>query len=763
MRRALVAAAWAAAAVGLGGPRPALSGSIRLDPPEITIDRPFRLLVSVLRKDGLWEDASETAKIESLEPGVVRIEKGTAVPVRDGRARVRASAEGMVAEANVFVRGASREAPPDFELDVLPVLTRFGCNAGSCHGSAKGQGDFKLSLLGYDPDADYEALAVETRVRRIHRAKPEESLLIQKPLGQVKHAGGRRFQVGTAPHSRLLDWIRAGAPRRSRDVRLTAVRIHPAGRMMPVGAAQQIVVEAVYSDGHSRDVTSEALYESNDEAIAGVTPAGLVHARAGGETAIVARYGGHVAAIRIGSPIGEPPAPPFPAANFVDEILGRKWAEMRLRPAPLAPDAVFVRRAFLDAIGSLPTPGEARAFLADRSPDKRSKLIDALLRRPEFVSFWTLKFSERLLAGNERFPDEYPAWIRERIAADDSIADMARSLVSAVGRSPEASYFRISDDPRLLMEVTIQNFHGFRMQCAQCHNHPLERFTQDEYHNLAAFFAKARFDGDRLVDAGVAELTHPKSGRPVAPAFPGGAQAVGGGDRRRAFADWLVGDARFARAMANWIWAEAFGRGIVDPVDDLRASNPPSVPELLDALAGEFSKNPRLRPFLRLIMTSNAYGLDSKGGGDERWFARAVVKPLGPEALLDAIAQATGVPHEFGRAIEQVQPDAVRQSYSLEAFGRCARATLCTLKAEFAGSLKQALHLVSDDVIHGRVARAAIPSRPEEIVEDLYLRTLSRPPTEKERKRWIANLGSREAAEDLFWALLVSREFQFRH
>lgn len=762
MRFALAVSAMAAV-FAAGGSSPGSYESIRVEPAEVTTDRPFRLLVSALRKDGLWEDVSERAKLESLEPGVVCIDDGKAVPVRDGRARVRASAGGLVAEAGVLVRGAGLGRGPDFELDVLPVLTRFGCNGGACHGSAVGQGDFKLSLLAYDADADYEALAVEMRSRRIHRGKPEQSLLIQKPLGQINHAGGRRFKAGSEPHIRLLEWLRAGAPRRTWDARLVAVRAYPASRVLALGAAQQIVVEAVYSDGLSRDVTEEALYETNDDSIVRVTPGGLARAIGAGETAVVVRYGGHVAAIRIGSPMGETPPPPFAAANFVDEILRRKWAELRLRPAPSASDAVFLRRAFLDAIGTLPTPDEIRAFLADRSPDKRSKLIDALLRRSEFVSFWTLKFSERLLVGAVPFPQDYPAWIRAWIAGDGSIAELARALVSAQGQKPESKYFRISGDPRMLMEITIQNFHGFRMQCAGCHNHPLERFSQDDYHGLAAFFAKARFDGERLVDAGSAELTHPKTGRPVTPALPGVARAGSSAERRREFADWLVADPRFARAMANWIWAETFGRGIVEPVDDLRESNPPAVPELLEALAAEFSKSPRLRPFLRTIMTSNAYGLDSKGGGDERWFARAVVKPLGAEVLLDAIASATGVPNEFGRAIDQVQPDAGRRIYSLDAFGRCARDGLCTLKARFVGSLKQALHLISDEAINERVARAVLLPRPEEIVEDLYLRALSRPPTGKERAYWVARLGSREAADDLFWALLVSREFQFRH
>jgi len=729
--------------------------AIRVDPGEAVIDAPMRLAVTGVRKDGLQVDASETASWSVENEKVARLDGGRVIPVGDGTTEVLAAVGGLRARARITVQGSRTGA--DFELDVLPVLTRHGCNSGGCHGSAKGQGGFKLSLLGYDADADHEALAVEHRSRRIHRARPEESLLVAKPTLRVKHGGGRRFGEDSEAARLLVNWIRAGAPRRVREERLESVVVFPAAAVLPLDATLPLLVAARYSNGVTRDVTAEALFSSNDDSIAAVTPGGLVRARAPGETAIVARFGGHVVPAQIGSPLGGE-SPEFATANLVDEHLARKWKSLRIRPAPPASDAVLLRRAFLDVIGTLPTPDEARAFLADRSEDKRASLVDALIRRPEFDAFWTLKLSERLVVGAEKFPEEYAAWIRAQVARDAPMTEVARSIVTAAGREPAGGFFLASGDPRLMMELTLQSFHGFRMQCANCHNHPLERFSQDEYHSLAAFYAKVRAGRGGVETGGVTELTHPRTGKPVSPGAPGLTRAIEG-DRRVAFAEWLVADRRFPRAMANLLWAEVFGRGLVEPVDDLRASNPASVPELLEALAAEFSKNPRVRPFVRLLATSRAYGLDSKGGGPERFFARAIVKPLGAEVLLDAVAQATGVPNSFGRAIEQHQPNAV-QHFSLEAFGRCRRESLCTVRGEFSGSLKQALHLISDDVVSGRVAQSRFSDKP---VEELTWRALGRPPTEKERAHWAPRVATREEAEDLFWALLVSREFQFRH
>jgi hypothetical protein len=721
--------------------------SIRVEPCELAIRAPHRLSIGGLRKDGLWVDVRDAA-FRAEDERVARVDGEWVVPLAPGETVVRVSRGGLSATCRVKVM-APLDGPPDFALDVLPVLTKQGCNSGACHGSAKGQNGFKLSLLGYDADADHLAIARELRSRRVNRSSPGESLLLKKPTMAVKHGGGRALAVESEGFRRVRDWIGAGAPRRTREERLESIQVYPSSRIAPRGSEVRLLVSATYSDGTMRDVSDLARYTTNDEAVVAFLTDKNATVAGPGETAVVVRYGGHVAVARLGSPLGETAAE-FPSAHRVDELLASKWRQLRIRPAPICPDSVFLRRAYLDAIGTLPTPDESRAFLAD--PD-RAALVDRLLARPEFDSFWTLKVAEWLLAKDRKFVD----WIRKRI--DGPIPELAKALVTAAPSSTEAAFFRVSNDPREMMEFTLQTFHGFRIQCAQCHNHPLERFSQKEYYALSTHYARVRHAGNSIELAPRGELADPVTGRTVEPAHAGPDE-----DRRAPFASWLIGDRRFARAWANRIWAEVFGRGLVHPADDMRASNPPSAPDLLDWLAEEFRKAPRLRPMVRLLMTSRAYGLSSKGTADERTFARAVVRPLGAEVLLDAIAQATGMPNDFGRAIELVG-GAVP---TLEIFGRCPRAISCSLKAEFTGSLRKALHLIGDRTIEDRLrgVRAWLDKADAQLVDELYLRTVCRPATPEERRHWEAALagGPRaEIAQDLLWALLVSNEFQFRN
>lgn len=626
---------------------------------------------------------------------------------------------------------ADRVEAPDFALDVLPVLTRAGCNAGTCHGAAKGQNNFRLSLLGYDPASDHEALALEHRSRRVNRARPEESLMLLKATNKVSHGGGRVVKADSEAYRTLVAWVRAGAPRRTREAALERIAVKAPGRALERGEAVPLAVEARYSDGTARDVTALSLFSTNDEAVATVTPEGTVRAQGSGRTAVVVRFGGFVESVLVGSPVGAG-APAWASAHPVDDVLAGTWRDLRIVPAADASDAVFLRRAYLDVIGTLPSGEEARAFLGDESPDKRARLVDALLARPEFAPFWTLKFSEWLLP-----PDR----ARAAIDQDRPLTGFAREVLT--GDRP----FAPTEDPRGAMEYTIQTFHGFRMQCANCHNHPLERFSQDQYHALASFYARVRVEGGKVRIAPRGELTHPRTGKAVEPAFPDGTAAPAEDDRRWTLAAWLVGDPRFARAWANRLWGEVFGRGIVHPVDDMRASNPPLIPGLLEALSGEFAREPRLKPFLRLLLTSRAYGLSSKGAADERFFARAIVKPLPAEVLLDALVRAAGATGP--RAIENYG----EAGYTLQAFGRPPRTLL---RPEFGGSLRQTLHLLNDKALNDLVEKM-----PETGVEELYWRALSRPPSAEERKRF-SGLDP-EGLRDLAWAVLASKEFTFRH
>ncbi len=612
---------------------------------------------------------------------------------------------------------------PDFTLDVLPILTRSGCNAGGCHGGAKGQNGFKLSLLGYDADADYEAIAMDLHSRRINRAAPDDSLLIQKSTMRIKHTGGKALREGA---DTVLAWIKAGAPRKTRDSNLLSVDVTPAAIVKRDGDTP-LKVTARYSDDTTRDVTTMALYSTNDDSIATVTPDGVVRTLRNGETTIIVRYGGFVVPVTAGYPFAMAQASTFKPANLVDEQLAAKWKSLGIIPSFSADDATFLRRAFLDVIGTLPTPDEVRAFLA--KPD-RVKLIDDLLKRPEFDLFWTLKLSQWLMVGAQKFSPDYPAWLKSRI--DEPITETAKLLVTAKGTSAPASFFSVDSDPRVMMEFTVQTFHGFRMQCANCHNHPLERFAQDDYHSLAAVYSRVRHERG-LVLSPRGELTNPRTGRVAAPRFDGD-------DRRVPFAEWLVSDPRFARAWANRLFGEIFGRGLVHAVDDMRASNPPSVPALLDALAAEFAKTPKLRPFLRLLLTSSAYGLSSKGQVDDKFFSHAIVKPLPAEVVLDAITMSQGALTD--RAISRVDPS--QSTPLLDALGRCSRTRIC---AEFQGSLRQALALATLEV-----------KAPSKEVEELFLRTLSRPPTAKER-----DYAATCDPDELMWALIATKEFQMRH
>lgn len=597
---------------------------------------------------------------------------------------------------------------PDFRHDVQPILTRLGCNAGSCHGAAKGQNNFRLSLLGYDAEFDHESIALELRSRRIHRADPAQSLLLLKPTQKVKHGGGRPLKEDSDDYRTLLDWIKAGAPLKTRDVELVSVAASPESEIVPSGETRQIRVVAKYSDGTTRDVTRHALFSTNDDSIVTVNAHGIAKIVGKGETAVIVRYGGHVLAVRLGSPIGEFRG--FESANLIDDVLARKWASLGIQPAPRADEHNLKRRMSLDLTGTLPDGSDP-------------------MDRPEFVSYWTYRLCEIFLVRDKALA----GWIRTQVERDAPLNEIARQLITAKGREPMAAFYGVTQDPREMMEFSLQVFHGFRVQCANCHNHPLERFSQDEYHRLAATFARVRYDrGITISPRG--ELTHPGTGKNVVPQFEGE-------DRRGPFAEWLVTDRRFALAWANRIWGEVFGRGLVHPVDDMRASNPAAVPELLEALADEFSKTYRLRPFIKLLISSNAYALSSKG--DDRFFGAAVVKPLRAEVLVDAMAHATGIPNPYGRAVDQLD---LRE---LEVFGRCPRTLSCTLKPEFGGSLRKALHLVAQDLDGAKIPQS---------VDELYRRVLSRPATRQEALHW-----KNADLKDLLWALLVSNEFQFRH
>ncbi|HZE98620.1 MAG TPA: DUF1549 domain-containing protein [Planctomycetota bacterium] len=568
----------------------------------------------------------------------------------------------------------------DFPNDVLPRLTRLGCNSGGCHGSATGQNGFKLSLLGYDAARDHEAITRELRGRRIDLAEPGKSLLLRKPTRELKHRGGKVLEPGSDSYRVVLDWLQAGAPyRSSRPVDLVRISAVPGQ------------VTAHYSDGSTRDVTALALTSSNDDAIADAD--GVV--KAPGETAIMVRYGGQVTAVAAGRPYG-PRIEVHDRRNFVDDFVNEKLSRFGLPPLGPCDDAAFLRRATLDALGILPSPAEVRAFSGDRDG-----LVDALLSRPEFAEHWSSLWTK---SWPIRGP-EFQAWLRSRWA--EPYDETVRTLLTR-----EAHLYKAVGDPKLLAEFVGQQLLGARWMCAQCHNHPFERFTQKDYMAMAAFFARVRVRDGRvdLEPRGELEL----HGKPVLPPFGSSA------DRREDLARWVVEEDAFGRAAANRVWAALMGRGLVEPVDDLRASNPPTHPDLLEALARSFRKDSSIKGLVAVVMKSEAYGRRS-GRGDP-FYAERRVKPLEGDVLTRAVSTAAGA---------ALPPDAV-------------------LAGE---TLSRTLHLMNSAEIDGLLAA--------DTVENLYLRTLSRLPTAAERAHWTGS--GDEYLKDLFWALLNSKEFGTNH
>jgi hypothetical protein len=683
-----------------------------------------------------------------------------------------------------------------FRTRILPVLTKVGCNTGACHGAATGQGGFKLSLLGYDPEQDYETITRELGGRRIDLGAPDQSLLLRKPTRQLEHEGGRRIKRDSDAYRTLVGWIAAGAPYGARDAHVTRIEVKPAdGLLLKPGRSRPLQVSAHLSNGTVEDVTPLALYSSNDDGIADVDRDGVVTIKNRGLTAIMVRYSGQVAAARVGAPYpqGKTATISFPLQNFIDERVLVELKRLRIPPSPLCDDATFLRRVHLDVAGRLPTAEEVRAFVArPASAIQREQVIDRLLASPEFVDFWTLKLGDLLVINSNKLGDDgarvYQTWLRQQIADNVPLDHVVRELLTAQGdpaRSGPANFHKFTSDPRDMGEFVSRTLLGTRVACARCHNHPFDRWTMDDYYQFAACFARTGFENQRLIQRSFGEVLHPKTGKEMRPQPLGGSNEwmKSAGDRRAALADWLAAPENllFARAIANRVWKELLGRGLVEPVDDLRPTNPPSNPALLDALAAAFVRQGfDLHKLIRAITTSGTYQLSSQvnefNRQDDRFFSHAYLKPLAAQVLADAIVQVTGAPDEFAgyapgtRAVTLIDPQV--PSYTLDVFGRCPRTAFCETPAQFGGGLSQALHLVNGPAVNAKTDQAvngllAVPRSNRAMIEELYIRSVSRLPTARELTHWENILSKaeskRELLEDLLWALLNSREFAFNH
>ncbi len=791
-------------------PIPVPAGPITVHPTALDLRnsrQPHSLQVLGATADGYSLDLRDQARYVSADPRIAAVdERGWVRPIGNGETRVTVTVAAQTMTVPVKVQLSANEPPTSFRHEVMPVLAKAGCNAGACHGYSLGKNGFKLSLRGSDPELDYPAIVKESLGRRINLLVPETSLLVAKPRGDVPHEGGTRFQRGSLSDQILLNWIRHGAPADLTDpARVVGVRLVPDKLVLVPGQRHRVQMLAQYNDGTWRDVTRLAIFVANNDRYVKVDEEGLVTGLNSGETAVVARFERTFAATSVGVLTPDPNfiASPVPQDNLIDRHVVEKLNRLKIAPSPLASDEEFLRRVYLDLIGVQPRPDEVLAFLADKDPKKREKVIDALFARPEFVDHWSLKWGDLLQNSRTNTGVQsvylFREFIRGAVASNMPLDEFARRILTARGGAvddPASVYFGISKDTNDTVERSTQVFAGVRMMCARCHTHPLENWTQADYYGLASFFNQvsvrpdARFPepNTRIVqvnrNAGFA--TNPRSGQAQPPKFLGGIEPplTPGVDRREAYARWLTAPENplFARGMVNRVWSYFYHRGIVEPVDDVRSTNPPINPALLDALTKDFVEHHfDVRHLMRQIVTSQTYQRSSVATAsnqhDEQNFSRTIQRRVPAEALLDSLVQATGVPENFGgvpgnfRAAQL--PDGNVENPFLRLFGKPQRMDACECERDNGSNMLQALHFINGKSILGRVQNpAARPAQliarklpDKELVTELFLWTLARQPRAEELKvslDFLASYGAAqkaEAVQDLMWALLNSRDF----
>ncbi len=802
--------------------------SVRIFPDSTTLrgrGASQRFVVMGKYSDGLERDVTFESGFSVGDSTLAEVDEGRASGLADGETELKAEVEGMEVTAKIRVEDSSQETPLGFERSISPILTQKGCNGSNCHGGVKGRGGFKLSLNSLNPPQDYKwivrggvyyVLTMESddpEIPRVNVAEPEQSLLLKKPTMQVPHEGGRRIGRSSEEYDTILNWVEKGAPFEpedgSRSDPIEHVEVFPAEIVLDEEGLQQLVVTARMSSGRFRDISEEVRYESQNPDVVMVDEDGLVMTVGTGETNVLVRAAGHTVHTRVGvisEPI--PNYPDIPERNFIDEQIFAKLERFQLVPSELSDDAEFLRRVCLDIIGTLPPPHRVREFLNDPDPDKRDKLIEILLDSPEYVDFWAYRFSNLFRVVMEPYASQlYWEWIRSSVAANKPYDQMARERLAAQGRDrPSRHYYENNSQPGRILSEELRLFAGRRFDCAECHDHPFESWSQDQFWGLAAFFGNIDFIGyyDIIFDnpaGGYGDkgqpglLKHPRRKTVVEPAFLDGTLLARERrlDPRLALADYLTSHPFFAEAMANRMWGYFFGRGIVDPVDDFKASNPATHPELLKALATEFRGNGHdLKHLIRVMVQSRTYQLSSRPNPNNRDdrinYSHFIPKLLEAEVLLDAVSQVAGVPEVFVGAPESLNgqpPPGTRAiqlkspvryfSQFLDLYGRTMR---YALPEENPGpSISQALHVYAGDTYTtkltqegGRLDQLLVSEKSDgPIVEQLYLASLSRFPTPMERTELEGALQQIEAKQrtrafaDLTWALLTSREFAYNH
>lgn len=829
--------------------------SLELEPKAITFSGPranLQLLVTGRYADGSERDLTPLCEWKSHGPDVVSIAaSGLATGQGDGKTTIEVRVGELSAKVPVTISGSSEPRPISFRREFMPLLSSAGCSDIRCHGAPSGKHEFRLSLWGLDPDLDYRQLTHKAYGRRTNSMNPDNSLILQKALTRIPHAGGRRFSADSSFAKLMTTWQAEGLRDDVDKATIKSLQVSPARRVLQAPANwQQISVRAEFTDGHSRDVTRLTTFFSSDLALANVDRTGYVSFKAQGEVAILCRYMDQMESVRliyIEKPAADYEWPNPPENNYIDKHVFAKLRMLNIAPSALCSDEHFVRRVYLDVCGILPSPEQALSFVASTEPEKRQNLIDDLLQRPEYVDFWTKKWMDVLRSSRDAIQlagaQTYQTWLRKQIADDASFTEIARALLTAKGKSftdAPANFFCVAPTPKEvtdpaylqkdLAEATAQLFLGVRLQCAKCHDHPYERWKQDDYLSLAAHFAQVR--QNRVGKAGPAgrpdrreiEITldskapeiRDDAGVDVAPRLPGRSslKLADGQDRRELLADWLTqkDNPFFAKAMVNRIWYHLHGRGIVEPVDDFRDSNPSANDELLDALAAEFvASGFRMKPLISAIVNSRTYQLSAvptaTNNADDRYFSHMQSRPLSAEVLLDAVCSVTGVPEVFEitndyisglpegtlklpvgtRAVQLPVNDFttlintmgkyVRYETHpfLRTFGQPGRTQTCECDREQTFGRKQALELIigqetSDRLTEKQNCLSELLGQnlsDSEVLKALYVRALCRAPSASTAKSLLQHVAGsenkRQAWEDILWTILNSQEFVYQH
>lgn len=781
--------------------------SIAVFPPDVNMQSARgkqRIIVQASYADGITRDVTAQAKVTISDPKIAKIVNLEVLPVGDGKCSIAVEFEGKTSQVPVDVKDAIKDRPISFKLDVMPIFLRNGCNQGGCHGAARGKDGFRLSLFGFDPDGDHYRLTRELNGRRINLAIPEESLLVEKSIGKVPHTGGQKFAVGEQYYNDLVRWVDAGGPQDPAGIATpVSVDLFPKTALLDgKGSTQQLIVRAKYSDGSERDVTSLALFLSSNDSSGKVSPSGLVTAGDRGEAFVMARF----STFTVGVPFIVLPKdlkfsfPATPEKNYIDTLVNAKLKNLRIAPSATCSDEVFLRRIFIDLTGMLPSVEEYKTFMANKSADKREQLVKELMERKEFSELWVLKWAELLQIRSSNQVSYkatllYYNWLQDRIARNVPLNQWVQELLGANGgtfNNPVTNYYQNETDILKVTENVAQVFMGMRIQCAQCHNHPFDRWTMDDYYGFAAFFTqigRKRTDDPRelvVFNSGSGEINHPLGGRRMAPKFLGGeVPDVTGKDRRELMAEWLASPKNpyFATNLSNMVWTHFFGLGIINEVDDVRVSNPPSNSELLIELGKKFTEyNYDFKRLVKDIVLSNSYQLSTQTNpsneSDTKNFSHSSIRRIKAETFLDCISQVTETKNKFpglplgARAVQIA--DGQVSNYFLTTFGRATRESVCSCEVKLDPTLSQSLHLLNGDATTQRITQGNLIGKllkdkktPEEILDEIYVRCLSRMPSADEKTKVLALVNAekdkKQVLEDAFWAVLNTREYMFNH